>query len=215
MSEWVPPCTRLSNNALSFPDAECKHRWRNIRKAFSRYIRSRNTPGSGEKKPYYLWDHLQYLVPYIHTKSKLQSHNIGISSPSQQRYMATDFQVDNLEDQLEEDSTGKSEKEMPVGDYVPPSPPGANTPSSSLSSWRSSKSRVKSAGRLEKALTNYFEKIGNDRDPIATADLNFLTSLLPDVTSLPQGKKRMFKIKVLEILDELSEDNLASGSNIS
>lgn len=66
---------------LIFSDAaECKLLWKVIRGGFTRYLKSKNTTGSGAKKPYYLWNTLQLLLPF--TKSRAQSGKFSATLPS-------------------------------------------------------------------------------------------------------------------------------------
>lgn len=111
---------------------------------------------------------------------------------------------------MDAENNVQDDNDVPI---QPPTP--SNTPSSSLPSRPSSKVQMKKTDPLEKAVSTYFEKKGKHQytDTVASADMNFLTSILPDVTALPPRKKRMFKRKVLEILDELSEDDFLPSSN--
>lgn len=157
------------------------------------------------------------MLPY--TKSKTQSGNLGgVGCSSSHQTTIREESVDDPScDQISERTTSTMDTENNDQDDndVPPQPPTpSSTPSSSLSSWRSSKVQMKKTDPLEKAVTSYFENKGKHQhtDPATSADMNFLTSLLPDVTGLPPRKKRQFKRKVLEILDELSEDDFSPSS---
>lgn len=44
--------------------AECKEKWKNLRASFSRHLRNQNTTNSKAKKPYYMADYMDFLLPY-------------------------------------------------------------------------------------------------------------------------------------------------------
>ena len=60
---------------------------------------------------------------------------------------------------------------------------------------------------IEDVAADYFSKrskeLGNDSDGL----LSFFKSLLPDIRKLPPHKIRLCKIKMMEIVNDLSEDN--------
>lgn len=122
-------------------------RWKNIHGGLTRYLKSKSKTGSGAKKPYYLWDQLQFLLPYI--KSKSQSGNLGLSQLPQQE--ETEDGIEELgddveEQQQEEQSTNQQTVTTTVSTGNSQAPP-TTTPSSSLSAWRSSKFKLQKKRR--------------------------------------------------------------------
>ncbi|KAF5279662.1 hypothetical protein FQR65_LT15319 [Abscondita terminalis] len=135
---------RLLAELFETTQSEVKLRWRNIRSAFTRFLRSKNITGGAAKKPYYLWDHLQFLLPY--TKSRTQSGNLGgVSGSSSSQVLAITQEEDaddiglNIDEQPVEDTTTSAEDILAQSQPQAPS----STPSSSLSSWRSTKAQIK------------------------------------------------------------------------
>lgn len=47
-----------------FIAAECKEKWKNLRASFSRHLRNQSTANSKSKKPYYMADYIDFLLPY-------------------------------------------------------------------------------------------------------------------------------------------------------
>lgn len=161
---------------------------------------------------------MQYLLPY--TKSRTQSGNLGFSQPPSDETPKDAEEVENedAQDQTEEPAIDEFQVFRTTSSTVPTSTPDITTttaPTSSLSSWRSSKAQKKKSDPFETAITKYFERKSTEQKVSAAApdpDLSFLTSLLPDVQSLTAKKKRIFKRKVIELLEDLSEDYLTSTS---
>lgn len=52
------------NSDVFFIAAECKEKWKNLRASFSRHLRNQNTTNSKSKKPYYMADYMDFLLPY-------------------------------------------------------------------------------------------------------------------------------------------------------
>lgn len=155
------------------------------------------------------------MLPY--TKSKVQSGNLGlISSPHLQ-----DKPVDGSEDEDDPEEQAQFtnvqsvnlESGTSAASALTPPTMHTSTPSSTLSAWRSSKIKAKKDDPLEKAVTSYYErKRTEQKEQGDEADLNFFKSLLPDIKHFSSAKKRLFKRKLIELIDELSEDDLSTQS---
>ena len=57
----------ISSCNVAVPD--CKERWRNLRGSLTRHLK-RNGDSGRTKKPYYLTEHMQFVVPFTKTRSR-------------------------------------------------------------------------------------------------------------------------------------------------
>lgn len=190
-------------------------KWKNIRGGFVRYLKALNTTGSGAKKPYYLWEVLQFLIPY--TKSRTQSGNLQENQTPTDQYQepeGNDGDDIESEDHAVEENFPAVNIDRPTDINVPAAAPPSPvvTPSSSLSAWRSNKAKNKKCDPLEKAVTHYFtKKASEDKISENNPDLDFFKSILPDIAHFTPATKRQFKRKIMDLIDELSEDSTPSS----
>ena len=67
----------LSNFAVS----HCKERWRNLRACLSRYIKQQGG-SEPQHKPYYLTEHMQYLLPFLKSNQHLLTPSTPENTPN-------------------------------------------------------------------------------------------------------------------------------------
>lgn len=175
-----------------------------------------NTTGSGAKKPYYLWEVLQFLMPY--TKSRPQSGNLPATVTQRPQNMRPEPQNIEEDDIIDTPIIPPEDLQLSlpatVANTVSENNAASSTqplsikPSGSLSAWRSTKAKERKVDPLEKSLAFYFNKKGSEVQPHENnPDLYFFKSILPDIANFTPAKKRQFKRKVMDIIDELSEDS--------
>ncbi|XP_068203957.1 uncharacterized protein [Palaemon carinicauda] len=190
---------------MNWKVADCKDKWRNIRNGFVRSLRAKLPSGSGSraKKPYYLHDELQFLMPYI----KPNAHSAASSNVT--------LNSDHIQEE-EETELNENESEEPIhtDDSVNPqasSSSQANLDSMASANEKQSKKRRAVGDPVDKTLMEYLRKKKENldrRNPEEDARKMFLLSLLPDVNQLSDIGFRQFKIKSMLLVDEL----LANGS---
>lgn len=153
------------------------------------------------KKKYYLWDVMQFLLPF--TKSRLQSGNLPIENNEDEMFDTDQASIDD--DENDSRATGFEQ-------HAPDEHPEPNvldtsnfsrTPSrtSSRSSTKKKTPLQPPVDEMEHAVVNY---LSQRSAPIPeNPDLDFFKSILPDVASLNASEKRMFKVRMLQTLDDM------------
>lgn len=159
--------------------AECKDKWKNIRNG---YVRSLKPSYKGvQKKPYYLCDELQFLLPYINPATNIQIDMIRMPSPMEE----TKPDIEEL--QKEEDN------EIVVS-------PDINH-ERQFTKRKTKFVKKKMATRdVDRAFMAW---LLTKKTRMDDARKMFLFSLLPDVKKLSEEQLSVFRIKVLLLLEEL------------
>ncbi|CAH0599977.1 unnamed protein product [Chrysodeixis includens] len=172
---------------------DCKERWKNLRNRYCKYQKAQAEASSTGLKTwlkiteYYLAPHLRFLDNYM-----------------QSRYLKSLQQNDDLSDS--DDDT-----EDTIPSYHPPSREamGLNIP---LSTSSKSKPRHNSTDHTHYDYSNPKRaKIDEGKDE----DLSFLHSLLGDVKAMAPSQKRQFKIKVMQLAQDILEGDSATTSGRS
>lgn len=158
---------------------------------------------------------LQFLLPY--TKSRNPPGKLDIfPSPQQQDERTDELDEDATEEDQLAEQTSKLQSDRQVAQKLEAQHSQKCSTSPSQSLWRNSKVAERRVDPLENIVTQYLERRGNlEEDTNTSADLLFFKSLLPDIKDFSPAKKRKFKRKVIEIIDELSEDDLATQTSLS
>lgn len=158
---------------------ECKDKWKNIRNG---YVRSLKPSFKGSKKPYYLCEELQFLLPYINPATNIQIDKRRLPSPKEEMPSETE-EFEQKEDQIE----------------IEVSPEIVRT---SRFGKRKAKSLKKKTGTgdVDKVFATWLQ---NKRSKVDDTRKMFLFSLLPDVRKLSDEQLAVFRIKVLLLLEEV------------
>lgn len=184
----------------------CKDKWRNIRTVFSRDVKRRRF-GKVKKKPYYLQESLEYLVPFVKA-----SHTTAKDSQFQEEKKAL------TEMNIKEDSEASNDESISV------LPTSSETRSNQLRVSTSSSLSTSSAlpsqsdslfGKRNMNSENYksnssknesymdFDYNLNGLVPTENSRKMFLLSLLYDVESMTDLQYRKFRIEVLSLVDNI------------
>ncbi|XP_066960700.1 uncharacterized protein [Macrobrachium rosenbergii] len=187
---------------------ECKSRWKHLRGGLTRYIKKRQgKSGQGAKsiRQFYLWDVMQFVLPFL--KSRIQTGTLPTPSPADDSEDPDDVEDDDVDPKnpvceacLEGLETPRTTKNHP------------SLPSFATSSKRGRK-RV-ADDPFERTVADFISKKsgGESENP----DFQFFKSLLPDVAGFSGSQKRRFKIKVLELIDEIcNEGSVSRSSSVS
>lgn len=199
--------------------ADCKDRWKNIRGRYVKCKNQKNLPsGSRAKrnKDYYLTPHLHFLDSFL--KSRKSKGNIVNETPPNER--DTEHSIDEEEDvdseKAEEEDSQGGDNESEINRSPTPSPlPEPKSmkpppPRTSDDGYRKRKGATTLADVNEQAF-KYFEKKQNilqqanmpQKSEPPDPDMAFLQSLLPDMKSMDESKKRKFKMGILKLADQL------------
>ncbi|XP_012148670.1 uncharacterized protein LOC105663580 isoform X2 [Megachile rotundata] len=158
--------------------SDCKEKWKNIRNGF---VRSLKLAASGsstrQKKPYYLHDVMQFVLPFVKPASHTRISGNQLSPPT----VETIIEETKHDEDTDEDATKvflSAQKDDPLA-------------------GRQNK-RVKPCD-VDQMCANC-----SQQNPLADDyRKSFLISLLPDVHRLTDDEMREFKMKVLMVLDEI------------
>ncbi|XP_014286637.1 uncharacterized protein [Halyomorpha halys] len=177
-------------NEMSSSVSDCKERWRNLRGCLTRHLK-RNGDSSRSKKPYYLTEHMQFVVPFTKTRSRavLPFIQDGLDDFFTTGELGSKLaEKDDLEedfDLLGEPTVESSLSPLPVQQQIIRK--RANSPEDSE----------------ESNLDYYKSKRLKEETELADPDMNFFVSLLPDVRSMNPAQKRKMKIGLLKLIDEI------------
>ncbi|XP_072387683.1 uncharacterized protein [Diabrotica undecimpunctata] len=228
----------VQNNIIRFYVTECKEKWRNIRSSFLRSMRALPN-GSKPKKPYYLNDYLQFLLPYIKPLTAGTSGNIP-PSETQKTVISEDSQVAD-DDIFDEEPPDYGLGENEDAEYTPeikaePLPPliqsecsttTSSTFRQSQISTTASRRRKRPISEVEKTFIKYLQNKTKKRptnqdilqnsinhsNSVENPMLYFFKSLLPEFETMTDGEIRSFKIRVMILIDEIKKTNSHSSSS--
>ncbi|XP_053951098.1 uncharacterized protein LOC128858671 [Anastrepha ludens] len=207
---WIEVAEELS----STPDV-VKDRWKCIRSVFVRRLKQMHM---GElSKPYYLHQHLQFLVPFLQkpwdpesrTKRLLEeSENRVRRSPIRKKSIdindTSDYFDNTHEDNLDTIYLGNSSKGKRMASAT-----SEDDDFHGFADYRSTKLQPPAKQRVIRDAP-YFSNITQSDE--ANGDDNpkrlFMLSLLPDLEEMNNAQMREFKTKVITLINEIFEESL-------
>lgn len=151
---------------------------------------------------------MQFVLPF--TKSRLQSGNLPVENeqivgddesivdePVENSITPTlDSQVQQPSEQLNESSEGPSHR----------------LSSSGRSSLKRKRTTVPSpCDVMENAVVSYLSQKSSEKSE--NPDLDFFRSIIPDLSTFTPSQKRRFKLKILQILEDMSNEGSRPSSN--
>ncbi|XP_076750047.1 uncharacterized protein LOC143422943 [Xylocopa sonorina] len=188
---------------VNAPAAECKEKWKNLRASFSRHLRNQNSTNSKTKKPYYMADYMDFLLPY---SKRRPDDNLNDDGPITQE--AWNEEETASDTSFSYDKLNKSEQKV----HEPERDEDARNEEHAYS--RSKVIRLADDRLSTHKCSN--NCVLNKRDPDESvndsADLLFFKSLLPDVRQMSRHEKRNFKISVLRLIDKILTERESSMS---
>lgn len=159
----------------------CKEKWKNLRCVFVRKLKP-SPAGSSKKasKPYYLSKFMSFVLPYIKTNSVCDDVSGNVPSPTQPEnddaQSTTDFpEPSNKLRKYTENEQTQPVKKQKIKLYEPDK----------------STECLKARG-MENTSTNE-----NPRKM-------FLLSLLPEISDMTENQMKIFRRKVLQLIDDIS-----------
>lgn len=197
--------------------SECKERWKNLRAVFVRHIKPPPSGTHGKaKKPYYLAEAMQFTLPYIK----------ALGAPFPGNLPDIPEQAQNIPEPAEEDEESQSEAPTVQPSSPPPPPPPAQQPITSsqreeahlpqvmltdTADSRSKKIARKSQKRTLTDVDNSFmeylnakkKKVATTSNESSQAKKMFLLGLLPELEPMTDTQMRLFRRKVLQLIDEI------------
>lgn len=214
--------------------AHCKERWRNLRACLTRHLKQQQAAtedGSVNHKPYYLSEHMSFLLPY--TKSRSMKEQIKYETPALDEHkpstssgkiskisgggtttttytISTDDSDENQYVTLIQSSTGEltqstglDENHMQVeADTEIDQKPIPDQTYATSNSVVSSKEHLQEI--IYEPLPPKRIKLAQDMDD---SDLDFFRSLLPDIRLMNPSQKRRFKMGIFGLIDNVLANN--------
>lgn len=161
--------------------------------------------GGKRKKPYYLNDMLQFVIPYLKPATADISGNIP-SPPSRE----------NQSTEIEDAEIGNDDTDVDIGDKSPPTQSVEQEPKRKMSVGSEGLSKKKSKKELSEVDKTFIEFCNRRSNKEKEDDPKkaFLISLLPDLRSMNDQEMRQFKRRVLALIDEIIDNRPASALSI-
>ncbi|XP_031616957.1 uncharacterized protein LOC116336899 [Contarinia nasturtii] len=225
---WLKISTEVNESV-----AHCKERWRNLRACLTRHLKQQQTSsedGSVNHKPYYLAEHMNFLLPY--TKSRSVKEQIKYETPVLEDHKPSTSKLakvstggtttttytistaDSDENQyvtLIQTSTGEV---TPVTDALDEAHIQVETETETEQktivdqAFTSSNSVVSPKEHLQEII---YEPVPTKRIKVSQetddADLDFFRSLLPDIRCMSASQKRRFKMGIFGLIDNVLTNN--------
>ncbi|XP_065074684.1 uncharacterized protein LOC135698567 [Ochlerotatus camptorhynchus] len=204
---------------------ECKARWRNLRGRFTKHLKSHasSNPAESSKRPYYLAEHLSYLLPFTKPKKSQAENDAPYLEDSISRFLEIDSSIsdqiiegEELEPneeiefkyQFREPSeTDKSER----FDHGSGSSNKRDAPVHSDSHLMHEKYRRLDGSGDFPCEVKRSHQTQNTID-YSDSDVLFLMSLLPDLKRMNDYQKRKYKIGILRMGGEILNEHPAAPS---
>lgn len=202
----------------------CKERWRNLRACLTRHLKQQNTiaDSSPAHKPYYLADHMEFLLPY--TRSRAGKDQIKFETTFDDFNASSINETDNNAETTTTYTITTSEPDenqyvtliqtttdaMQSTNTIKTSPSKADRPNSDVTDQQAASTII--ATPKEHLQEIIYETMPAKRVRVATgdsddADLEFLRSLLPDIRLMNASQKRRFKMRIFGLIEDVLSNN--------
>lgn len=185
---------------------DCREKWRNIRSAFVRSMKASRT-GSKAKKPYYMKDDLQFIMPYI------KPHRLDLGNMRQPETQITEISTNSESSEESQDYVQNTEAEKKSTSVLTTAKPRKKQ--SQLFRRRLRKCRrplpeFEQVYLKDKSTRSQAAEETTVPIPNMLADPNpmgyFFMSLLPEFESMTEDQIRSFKIKVMILIDDIKSN---------
>ncbi|CAG5025057.1 unnamed protein product [Parnassius apollo] len=210
------------NNNLTV--SECKEKWRNIRCSFLRSLK----PSAKYKKPYYLTAYLQFVLPFMKSLNNLEIVEESQANETLKKNSTKDIMTSTVKSEPEEDFEELSEGEH-TSMEIPVTMAETISAESLISRQQTTAFRKR---RRPTSLPKTFTDKKNKKAKysqgqmlkLVSADSNrgnnnamryFLLSLLPEFETMSDEQIRLFKIKVMLLIDELKTNDTRIRQSIN
>lgn len=187
---------------------ECKSRWKNLRAGLTRYLsRPLTLSGTRYVKKYYLFDDLQFILPFIRARNRLALNDGG--------------DLDHSDPHAGEDDEDTSQDvDIDVKPHILLDDVESNSDDYSLHFLEQStrkkkrktienedeaqKTQIAKKPKLKEDFLEIMKNFLLDTAKPMTPDLDFFRSILPDIAEFTPAQKRLFKQRVLQVIDEIA-----------
>lgn len=178
----------------------CEEKWKNLRTVF---VRTNKSAPSGSarksKKPYYLNEHLQFLLPYVKPSTDLTTSGNLLPTPDHDILLENNEQSDT-EDQDED----LVQQEQYFSDKII-----SKNHEEVRSPEEQTKGTKKRKSELSQADQSFIDFVKMKKTKMCGEDPRrmYLLSLLPDINAMTDKQMRMFKRKVSDVIDDILNEN--------
>ncbi|CAK1596478.1 unnamed protein product [Parnassius mnemosyne] len=198
-------------NKFQITGSEAKEKWKNLRSVFVRHLKPpKSGAGTAQKKPYYLADFMQFTIPFIKTAGKPSGNlnetiedNDTLQPQSPELCEQTQFteSVPRSTQSISQQhsSLPPTSTQSILRHQLPPA-------TSNKRKWKKLEET-----QAEQDIAAYFKlkrsKIIENCDSTENSNKMFLLSLLSDVNKLNDNQRRLFKRRVLELIDDIMDQS--------
>lgn len=207
--------------------AHCKERWRNLRACLTRHLKQQQQAaieGTVNHKPYYLADHMNFLLPY--TKSRSSKEQIKYETPSPDEHLqpttsskilpkissngtTTTYTISTSESDENQYvtliqasaadlETGHTLEEAQL--HVENGHQDADTKPMNEQTYSTPSAKEHLQEIIYEPVAKRVKVSSQETDD---ADLNFFRSLLPDIRTMTPSQKRRFKMGIFGLMDNV------------
>lgn len=145
---------------------------------------------------------MQFVLPFL--KSRNQTGTLPPPNPEDDNEDPADVEDDSADH--ESDIACETSKEVP--EALRTTENGPSPPTLATSARRGRKRSEDDP--LERAVVDFISKKSGEES--GNPDLQFFKSILPDVAGFSASQKRRFKIKVLQLIDDIANEGQTSRS---
>ncbi|CAB3225574.1 unnamed protein product [Arctia plantaginis] len=189
--------------AMNMTPSACRERWRNLRAVFMRTIKA--TGAGTKKKPYYLADVMQFIVPFLRPttmteaeKNKILNMELNRAENSRTKESESTASVEiALEEikveSIDEDDTAQSggpDWGVEITNSSRKRPPDVEEQYTTITKKRLSSVQTSAIGPLETS------------DPVTS----FVNSLMPELKEMNSMQFKCFKRRVLVLIDDITSE---------
>ncbi|CAK1586400.1 unnamed protein product [Parnassius mnemosyne] len=200
------------NNNLTV--SECKEKWRNIRCSFLRSMK----PSAKYKKPYYLTAYLQFVMPFMKSLNNLEI--IEETQANETNTPTTEIIISAVKSEPEDDFEDLSDgehttMEIPVTKAETISTQSLISPQQTIAFRKRRRPASLQKTFTDKIIKKVKYNQGQMIKPVSADSSRgnnnalryFLFSLLPEFETMSSEQIRLFKIKVMLLIDELKTND--------
>ncbi|KAF6200652.1 hypothetical protein GE061_005095 [Apolygus lucorum] len=224
----VTKCWEEVASATGLSVQEARERWRNIRTALVRNLKLQANFPNKLKRPYYLIDHLQFVLPYVKPGCSRRRY---VSDPlletSSHAFESIGVSSENVKEEFFDErggSDGEDHSLLPRspsldnissdGSPEPEEQSQPSVPSKPQVSLPRKRRAPQDSGTLEHDSTiNKTIKLYHPAEnPTISPMQHFFMSLLPEFHTMTEQQQRDFKIRTLMLIDEI-KNGQTSGSS--
>ncbi|CAH2091392.1 unnamed protein product [Euphydryas editha] len=195
---------------------ECKEKWRNIRSSLLRSLK----PSDKTKKPYYLAPYLHFVLPFMKPLNCLEYkediHSAGAVRNSRKDAdilicaVKSEDDTQTLVDTINTEITDEESHLDPLSSQ-PSSPVRKRKRNDTISSRKLRRSEQQETKLSEEQI---FNPIPDPPRSSAESMRYFLMSLLPEFETMTEEQSRMFKIKVMMLIDDIKSNYNKMKQNV-